>query len=155
MKVIAPDLEKPSNLSIDVLTHLIDRFKSSLEFIDWISNGCYERKIIHNHVQDGKHTHISMFYVEERLILTCRTEISLPLLTQDRVHFLSKSMRNEPVSFPYPFDYQKNTLNTVVCEPYYTAISQYIVKNEVVGMSWEIFELPNLWDLHLSRNEHR
>lgn len=128
-----------------VLVQCIDDQEKTPDFVECISDGNYQRNIIHDQIMDGKHTRISMFYIDSLLVLTCRSEISVEMASGDTLQFVNQTKSNEPICFSPIFKLEKNIISKVICDPYYNTISQLIEKNVVLGMLWEIYELPALW----------
>ncbi len=137
----------------DSLVPLIDGQEKVPEFIHWISDGNYERNTIHDQLIDGKHTRISMFYVDNLLVLTARSEINFKLASSETIHFLNQTQNNDPILIAPPLKLERNIISKVVCEPYYNIICQLVEKTVVVGTMWEIYELPHLWTAFLKKNE--
>ncbi len=152
-----PNLFSPPIIDIEeghhILVQGIDRQEKTPQFIDLISNGNYQRNVIHDLLVDGKHTRISMFYIDNLLVLTARSEIDVEIASGETVHFLNQSQNNDPIQLPPVLRLERNAISKVVCDPYYNIISQLVEKSVVVGTMWEIYELPNLWKAYLKKQD--
>ena len=55
---------------------VIKNFTFAIDFIRWLSNDNFERKIFYEEVSNGKYKRIGHFYIHDTVVYTGRGEIS-------------------------------------------------------------------------------
>lgn len=126
------------------IVNLIDSYSSAEKFISWIADEKYEKKTIQNHLSENIYSRIVQYYVNQILVFTEKSELFLDRMNNENAKQLTAiASSRQLVSFA-ELKTDKKHISKVLADPYYNIVSYVYEKDEVCGISWEIYELLRL-----------
>jgi hypothetical protein len=135
------------------MIELIQHYTFPADFFRWLTDGKFTFKILQERVQKGKYYRIVQYYVEDDLIYTGKVEYDLDKASKETVHFFTKKGIPIDASIPEFGNLSKQLITSVSVDLHYTSVSSILVKGEIVGFLWAIFELPQLIKLYNQMND--
>ena len=133
------------------LIEFIDNYPLPANFVHWISDGDFTSRLIQDQPVSGHHSRIVQYYVKEILIFTGKAEFYLDKINKNISHIFKN--KQTPIYQANISEIEKRQISKTVADPYYTVISHLNEKDEIVGMSWEIYELPALVAIYRKKND--
>jgi hypothetical protein len=132
---------------------LIDSYALPADFFHWLSNGSFTQKLMTEKLQTDRYTRMGQFYVQSSLVFTGRSDYNLSKLPKDMVQFLTSKKTPMSSNMPESLNLKKEVASRICTDLYYTVISQFINKDENVGFSWEVYELPEIVKIYDNLND--
>ncbi|MBS0615505.1 MAG: hypothetical protein JSR58_03015 [Verrucomicrobia bacterium] len=135
------------------IIELIDIYKYGAAFLEWISDSTYTRQLVYDKTSDSKYLRFCIYHIEGVQVHSARAEFNLDYITESSHNFLKGSQKNEPLDIPPDFGIERNPIRRIISEPYYTIIAQLMENDRVIGMIWEIYELPELAKFYAKKDD--
>ncbi len=136
-----------------LIVELIDSHKCAASFLEWISDSSYSRNLIHHQTMNSKYLRFCTYHVEGVLVYTARVEFYLDAVNDQVMLFLKGSEKNEKLLIPSEIEFTFKHIKSIISDPYYSVLAQIIESNEIIGMIWEIYELPQLAQVYSRKKD--
>ncbi len=122
----------------------IDDFSLPGDFFMWLSNETFTNKILHEKVENGKFTRIVQYYIDNALVYTGRGELDVSLFPKDTIKFLTSGKKVISPNVPELSKFKRERVSKTASDLFYTVICNFYIQNEFSGVSWEVYELPQI-----------
>ncbi len=136
-----------------LIIELVDNYKCAAFFLEWLSDSSYTRNLIHHQTIDSKYLRFCTYHVEEVLVYTARAEFNLDVISDQTMLFLQGSQKSEKLLITSDYALTFKPIKKIISDPYYSVIAQIVENNEVIGMLWEIYELPQLAQMYSKKQD--
>ena len=135
------------------IIELINNYPHPFDFLQWLTDGKAEYRILQERLEEGKYTRISQSYLKDTLVFTGRIEYNVCKAPKETVQFLTKARKPIDSTMPEVAKFRKQPAASVSEDLHYTVISSLFVNEESIGFSWDIFELPPIIKLYHKMND--
>ena len=130
------------------IIELINSYTMPADFFQWLSGGSFDFKILQQEIEDGKFKRISQFHIGSSLVFTGRVEINTESFSKETIQFLANANTPFLSSSPALSRVRVDRVSKIMSETYYTTISNLLNLKEPAGVSWEIYELPQIIQIY-------
>lgn len=133
---------------IQEIINLIKSYELPSDFFQWLTNGNYTKSILQENIQQNKHTRIVQYCVEGVPLFTGKVEVEVDKFSQEAIKFIvnvKQPLGDDNSRF---LNLKIHRFSHTYTELHYTVVSKIYKQDELVGSSWEIFELPGLVKLY-------
>lgn len=130
------------------MVDLIHSYQLSADFAHWITQGKFEQTILQEQSESGKYTRVMHYQFDNCIFFNGRGEFYETSLSAEMFKAVMKIPTPYYSSHP---DYQsiyKSYISKVITENCYSTIAQLKMGDEMIGMAWEIYDLPFLIKLY-------
>jgi hypothetical protein len=127
---------------------LIESFSSAEDFLRWISDEKCEKETTQNQLADNIYSRAVQYRVKGVLAFTEKTDFLLDRMGEENAKQLiayTPSRRFPPLA---EIKNNKKHISKVIAQPYYNIISYVYEREEVCGISWEIYDLVSLLEVY-------
>ncbi len=131
------------------IIEVIDRFPLTTSFVDWLSGGTYEFKVLEETSTHEQYSRTIQFSAKGQLIQIAKIDLSVAAIGKDFIQsFLqSKVPFGKYVALHPETNITKVWISNNLTDTQYV-ISSHICRNEkVCGTCWEAYELDNVQNL--------
>jgi hypothetical protein len=133
---------------------VIKNFTFAIDFIRWLSNDNFERKIFYEEVSNGKYKRIGHFYIHDTVVYTGRGEYILEHFSYESIKFLKKGNIIDNSSVSEFSNFEKEVIAKAASNQHYSLSSRLFNKGEIAGFGWEIFELPRIYEIYSNNSKN-
>lgn len=151
MENLAPIQVGPVEDDTHEIIRLIQSYYLSADFANWISEERFTQKILKEHRENGKYTRIFQYDLEGVIFFSGTKEFHLDKMDKEVIDVVLKKQPLVHSSDAFFSKMEKVNLAKVIAEPYYNVISHLYNKGEIIGVSWETYDLPRL--VHIYRHK--
>jgi hypothetical protein len=130
------------------LIDLIDSYPVSTNFAHWLSGGDYSQDLISQNYVGHKYLRVTQYKIHEDVIFTGKHEFYLNKLSKDFIKKATNRVVDLPMEYLAKIGFRKEKIARIAAETYYTVISRCYVKEELVALSWEIYELATILKIY-------
>ena len=137
---------------IDSETHeiieLINGYPLPGDFFYWLSEGDFSQSNIEQKIVNEKYEKIGQLFIRDSLVFTGRVEMELKNFPKESIDFFmirKKPFLSTSVEFSKFAIERKNNISS---DLHYTLISDIIYNGIVIGVFWEIYELPRIIQIY-------
>lgn len=130
------------------LIDLIDSYPVSTNFTEWLSGGNYTQEIIDQNYIGNKYLRVAQYKIHNTVIFTGKHEFYLNKLRKDFIKKITQRVVELPVDYLQSIGFKKEKIARIAAETYYTVISRCYIREELVCLSWEIYELPAIHKIY-------
>ncbi|MBS0649184.1 MAG: hypothetical protein JSS10_08185 [Verrucomicrobia bacterium] len=149
MKSIALNVPgDPLEAEILDLIDLIDSYHVSANFCTWLSDNQYKQNLIHEDYQGEKYLRITQFTIHDVLVFTGKHEFYLSTLDPTFRKKMTAPFVEVSASYLESLGYRKKRIARVASESSYTVISRNYMKDDLIALSWEIYELQPILKIY-------
>jgi hypothetical protein len=143
----------PSEMELHDMVELVDTYDLPANLVQWLSNKDYSIHLIHEQISAEKYTRIAQYRVQECLLFTGKAVFYLDKLDKSFTHALLN--HKEPISSMHPHfrELEKKRISAILSDPYYTVISHLHIRGTIVGIAWEVYDLPPLIELYKQKKD--
>lgn len=135
------------------MINLINTYEMPADFFAWISGGTFRSKLLKEEISPGMYKRIAQYYIGNTLVFTGNGEFDLKKLPKEMIQNLTSSVTPIKQSIPGFDSLTRKIMTETSTELHYTVVAHLYLKNELVGYSWEIFELKKLIALYAKMND--
>jgi hypothetical protein len=152
---IVPELIPVGSLDPETyeMIHLINSFDMPANFFRWLSSGDFTAKVIAEEILTGKYKRIVQYHIQDSLVLTGNGEFDLNRLPKEAIQKLTAGVTPISRELPGFENLQRRIMTQISTELHYTVVAHLYMKEELVGFSWEIYELKKLIELYEHMND--
>lgn len=130
------------------LIDLIDSYHVSSNFCDWLSDSQYKQHVIHEDYQAAKYLRITQYTIGGILVFTGKHEFYLNNLDPTFRKKICSAHVDVPASYLESIGFHKKKIARVASESSYTVISRNYIKEDLIALSWEIYELQPILKIY-------
>lgn len=123
------------------LIDLIDSYHVSSNFCAWLSDNQYKQNLVHEDYQPTKYLRMTQYMINDILVFTGKHEFYLNNLDPTFRKKISSPHVDVPAGYLESIGFHKNRIARIASESSYTVISRNYIKNDLIALSWEIYEL--------------
>jgi hypothetical protein len=136
-----------SNPGAEELIQKIGEFPTSAQFLHWVSDGKCEMRSPPRKKTSEQETMMFQFYVQGVLVFTARVELNLKRMNAEAADAL---FRDWPPKYEtiISLGISKKLISRGFAEPYYNVVSEVSIKNQLCGITWEIFDISELMKIY-------
>lgn len=136
------------------LIDLIDSYDISTNFSEWLSGGNYSQQLIYQNYMGPKYLRVTQYAIQDSVIFTGKHEFYLDKLDKDYIQKITHRTVHLSADYLQEIGFRKEKIARIAAETYYTVISRCYIKNELIALSWEIYELPAILKIYKEKENH-
>lgn len=130
------------------LIDLIDNYHVSTNFCDWLSDGQYQQHLIYENYQSSKYIRMTQYTIEGLLVFTGKHEFYLNKLDKTFIKKITSPIVDVSASYLESIGFHKKKIARIAAESSYTVISRNYIKEDLIALSWEIYELQAIQKIY-------
>jgi hypothetical protein len=133
------------------LIDLIDTYHISSNFCDWLSEGQYQQHLIYENYQPNKYIRITQYTINDMMVFTGKHEFYLNKLDITFRKKITSPIVDISASYLESIGFRKKKIARIAAESSYTVVSQNYIQDDLIALSWEIYELTALQKIYTAR----
>lgn len=130
------------------LIDIIDSYHVSTNFCDWLSDGQYQQHLIHENYQSNKYIRMTQYTIEDLMVFTGKHEFYLNNLDNTFIKKITSPIVDVSASYLESIGFHKKKIARIAAESSYTVISRNYIKEDLIALSWEIYELQSIQTIY-------